>query len=255
MFDGFDLVRRDAGSTGFRVRIGGIGPAVLLLHGHPQTHVMWHAVAPRMARSHTLVIPDLPGYGESRPWGPGRVPRGSRSSATRHTAGGARHHPNGRDMASDGFGARNGVLALAVPRAAGADAGASHRGDRDAFYFRSGRDRFAPDALADYFAAVAHPEVIHAMREDYRAGATIDRHLDDADLDAGRRIEAPTLVLWSAEGELARWDPVAIWRRWADDVGGRPIAAGHFLAEESPDEVAAELERFLGDAVGGSIGR
>ncbi len=53
MFDGFDLVRRDAGSTGFRVRIGGSGPAVLLLHGHPQTHVMWHAVAPRMARSHT----------------------------------------------------------------------------------------------------------------------------------------------------------------------------------------------------------
>ncbi|MDN4074230.1 alpha/beta fold hydrolase [Fictibacillus terranigra] len=48
-----------------RVRIGGDGPPLLLLHGHPQTHVMWHKIAPRLADDFTVVVPDLRGYGES----------------------------------------------------------------------------------------------------------------------------------------------------------------------------------------------
>ena len=46
-------------------RVGGKGPPLLLLHGYPQTHVMWHKVAPALADKFTLVIPDLPGYGWS----------------------------------------------------------------------------------------------------------------------------------------------------------------------------------------------
>ena len=46
--------------------IGGHGPAVLLLHGYPQTHVAWRRVAPTLAAGHTVVVPDLPGYGASR---------------------------------------------------------------------------------------------------------------------------------------------------------------------------------------------
>ena len=65
MFDGFTLERVDVGEAELRVRHGGEGPPVLLLHGHPRTHATWHRVAPLLARSHTVVCPDLRGYGES----------------------------------------------------------------------------------------------------------------------------------------------------------------------------------------------
>ena len=65
LFDGFSLSMIDLGEVQVRVRHGGSGPPLLLLHGHPQTHVMWHAVAPRLARDFTVIAPDLRGYGES----------------------------------------------------------------------------------------------------------------------------------------------------------------------------------------------
>jgi len=65
MFDDFALDRIDTGEVTLRVRHGGVGPAVLLLHGHPRTHTTWHRVAPLLAADHTVVCPDLRGYGES----------------------------------------------------------------------------------------------------------------------------------------------------------------------------------------------
>ena len=65
MFEGFSLERIDTGEATLRVRHGGSGPPLLLLHGHPQTHAMWHLVAPRLAREFTVVAMDLRGYGES----------------------------------------------------------------------------------------------------------------------------------------------------------------------------------------------
>src|ERR1700733_138486 len=65
MFEGFTLERIDVGGAELRVRHGGSGPAVLLLHGHPRTHVTWHQVAPVLAEQFTVVCPDLRGYGES----------------------------------------------------------------------------------------------------------------------------------------------------------------------------------------------
>jgi haloacetate dehalogenase len=64
-FDGFTLGTHRVADGGLRVRIGGSGPPLLLLHGNPQTHAMWHAVAPVLARSHTVICPDLRGYGGS----------------------------------------------------------------------------------------------------------------------------------------------------------------------------------------------
>jgi haloacetate dehalogenase len=65
MFEGFALERREVAGSLVNFRIGGSGPPVLLLHGYPQTHVMWHKVAPMLAPFYTLVVPDLRGYGDS----------------------------------------------------------------------------------------------------------------------------------------------------------------------------------------------
>ena len=65
MFEGFALETVDLPEASLRVRRGGSGPAVLLLHGHPRTHATWHRVAPLLAGSHAVVCPDLRGYGGS----------------------------------------------------------------------------------------------------------------------------------------------------------------------------------------------
>jgi len=113
------------------------------------------------------------------------------------------------------------------------------------YYFRTGRERFAPEALADYLESVHNPDTIHAICEDYRAAATIDAQLDEA--DRGKwKITCPTLTLWGLQAKLDKWyDVLAIWRDWAEDVQGRGIACGHYLAEEAPEETYAALHTFL----------
>ncbi|MBL27964.1 MAG: alpha/beta hydrolase, partial [Rhodospirillaceae bacterium] len=64
-FDGFKLERIAVADGAIRLRRGGEGPPLLLLHGNPQTHAMWHAVAPVLAGRFTVVCPDLRGYGGS----------------------------------------------------------------------------------------------------------------------------------------------------------------------------------------------
>ena len=64
-FEGFRLEQVDTGEATLRVRWGGSGFPVVLLHGHPRTHVTWHAVAAELAKRYTVVCPDLRGYGES----------------------------------------------------------------------------------------------------------------------------------------------------------------------------------------------
>lgn len=66
-FSGFRTLDIDAGGVRFAGVIGGAGPPLLLLHGYPETHIAWRKVAPALARHHTVIIPDLPGYGASRP--------------------------------------------------------------------------------------------------------------------------------------------------------------------------------------------
>src|SRR5205814_2049989 len=65
MFEGFTLERVAVGEVTLRVRHGGSGPPLVLLHGHPRTHATWHRVAPLLAARFTVVCPDLRGYGES----------------------------------------------------------------------------------------------------------------------------------------------------------------------------------------------
>lgn len=64
-FEGFGLRHVEVGGGALRVRVGGSGPPLLLLHGNPQAHAMWHRVAPALTRTHTVVCPNLRGYGGS----------------------------------------------------------------------------------------------------------------------------------------------------------------------------------------------
>jgi pimeloyl-ACP methyl ester carboxylesterase len=81
--------------------------------------------------------------------------------------------------------------------------------------------------------------------EEYRAAATLDVVHDDEDRPR-RPITCPVLVLWSATGPTASWyDPMAVWREWADDVTGAPLDCGHFLPEEAPADTTRHLMDFL----------
>lgn len=107
-------------------------------------------------------------------------------------------------------------------------------------------DAFDPRALAHYRAAFDEPSRIHAFCEDYRAGAGVDRELDLADRAEGRKIPAPTLVLWGDASFAAHGSALLEhWREWADDLRGAAIDSGHFLAEEAPETTLARLEEFL----------
>ncbi len=284
MFEGFELSTVDTGEAVIRVRHGGSGPPLLLLHGNPQTHVMWHAVAPQLARDFTVVATDLRGYGDSSkpPTTPDHAPYSKRIMAldqiavmrrlgferffvAGHDRGGrvayrlALDHPDRvlrlavLDIIPTGEAFRRADMAfglgywhwffLAQPhdlpeRLIGANP--------DYYCLRGQRHLFAPEALEDYLRCFRNPATIHAICEDYRAGATIDFALDEADRREGRRITCPVLALWGRDGKLEEWyDVPAIWRDWAGDVRGRALDCGHYLPEEAPEATHAELRAFF----------
>ena len=102
---------------------------------------------------------------------------------------------------------------------------------------------FSSEARAHYRALLTDPARVHAVCEDYRAGATIDRQFDEADLAAGRKIACPTFVLWARN--YLPGDPLEVWRAWCTNVSGASIDSGHFLAEENPRDTLAALIPFL----------
>jgi haloacetate dehalogenase len=102
---------------------------------------------------------------------------------------------------------------------------------------------FSPGAMAHYRAQVQDPARVHAFCEDYRAGAGIDRTLDEADFAAGRKIACPTLVLHSSS--YLKGSPLEVWRAWCTNVGAAAVTSGHFLAEENPADTLAALVPFI----------
>ena len=105
---------------------------------------------------------------------------------------------------------------------------------------------FDARAMAHYRASFSDPSRIHAACEDYRAGASIDRELDEIDHTAGHKIQPPLLVLWGSHGFPAQGrSPLDVWREWAKDARGQAIECGHFLPEEAPEETLAALLAFL----------
>lgn len=108
-----------------------------------------------------------------------------------------------------------------------------------------------PDTLQRAYAQMlSEPAHAHAICEEYRAAATVDREHDRADLAAGRRIGCDTLVLWSAKGPLGTWyeehgGPLQLWKPLAELATGEGVDGGHFFPEEFPDATAQRLRRFF----------
>jgi haloacetate dehalogenase len=109
---------------------------------------------------------------------------------------------------------------------------------------------FPPEMRAAYIEPLRDANHAHAICEEYRAAASIDRAHDRADVSQGRRIRCPLLVLWSAQGPLGTWyeqldGPLGVWRAWCDDVRGEGLPAGHFFPEELPHDTARALRHFM----------
>ena len=105
-------------------------------------------------------------------------------------------------------------------------------------------DAIDPRALEHYLAPFRDPSRVHAMCEDYRAGASIDLEHDEADLD--RKIQCPFLVLWGERGSVARrYDALALWGERAANVTGHQMPGGHSFQESHPAETIAALRAFM----------
>ena len=287
-FEGFELSQVKVPEASLRVRHGGSGPPLLLLHGYPETGAMWGRVAGDLARDFTVIVPDLRGYGAStKPPSSDDHETSSKRAMARDAIAlmaefgfdrfaVAGHDRGGRvayRLALDHPDSVTSVSILDIIPTGEVWARADRRlalgywhwsflaqphpfpetmiaADPDAFFFSTSfggiLKSFDPDAFAEYREACHRPDVIHAMCEDYRAGAGYDRELDLADKKAGRKIACPVQVLWGAKGALAAWyDTLAIWREWADDVVGEAVDCGHFIPEEKPAETLALLRGFF----------
>jgi haloacetate dehalogenase len=256
---------------------GGDGPPLLLMHGAPQSHVSWHKVAPDLAKDHTVVMPDLRGYGDS-----------SKSPDTTDHANYSK-----RAMALDmvevmkhyGFdrfpvvghdrGGRVGQR-LALDH----QSTVTHLTVLDivptyylythvtlqfvqAYYHWFHQLRPAPVPEKEIFAqneaakaratdpiqiewlrTASTMENIHAMCEDYRAAASIDLEHDKADLD--KKITCPLSTLWGERGPMGRlYDVLAIWKERGTKVSGKGLPGGHNLMIDVPDQVIAEVRATL----------
>jgi haloacetate dehalogenase len=113
----------------------------------------------------------------------------------------------------------------------------------------SSPETFPTEIRSAYVDSLRDPAHVHAICEEYRAAATIDREHDENDRARGQKIGCPLLVLWSA-GALDTWyadegGPLELWREYAADVRGHRMDGGHFFPEESPDSTCDALRQFF----------
>jgi pimeloyl-ACP methyl ester carboxylesterase len=107
----------------------------------------------------------------------------------------------------------------------------------------TGPDAIPADVRAEYLRASR--EAVPSIVADYRASAGIDVEHDAADKAAGRRLSMPVTVLQQDWGAALGYDAAGLWSAWADDLEHRTLDAGHFMAEQSPGQVVAQLRALL----------
>jgi haloacetate dehalogenase len=294
VFEQFTSASIKVEETEIFVRYAGRGPALLLLHGFPQTHVMWRDVAPALTADFSVVCADLRGYGASgKPSSaPDHAPYTKRAmardmvqmmkiigfdrfSVAGHDRGGRVGYRLALDHADclerlalldiiptcDTFDRADARFALAfwpwsllaqpapLPEtlvAAAPDAVI----DNALGEWGSDPSAFPADVREQYVNALRSPETAHAICEEYRAAATLDRAHDEVDRRAARVIKCPVLALWSEGGPLDVWyqdvgGPLGILKPWAPHVRGRPVRGGHFFPEQNPGETVTALRESM----------
>ncbi|MFD9934152.1 alpha/beta fold hydrolase [Streptomyces massasporeus] len=284
---GFDHVRLPgADGVELAAAVGGSGSPVVLLHGFPQTHLMWRHVAERLVGEHTVICPDLRGYGASdKPVATGPEVYSKRTMAADVIAlaaalGHERFALVGHDRgALVAFRAgldhpetltHLGILDVVptldmwnvlhgVPAAVGyhlflmaqppglPETMITNSADA---YFGSFLEAWAKDPAAvpepiraAYLRASA--AAVPSIVADYRASAGIDITHDRADQDAGSQLAMPVTVVQQDWGARLGYDAAAVWRAWAPDLDHRLTSAGHFMAEEAPDEITDAIRDLL----------
>ncbi|MFH8561826.1 alpha/beta fold hydrolase [Streptomyces sp. NPDC017988] len=266
--------------------IGGTGSPVVLLHGFPQTHLMWRHVARHLATEHTVICPDLRGYGASdKPAATSPDVYAKRAmaadivslaAALGHDRFALVGHDRGALVAFragldhpetvthlgildviptlDMWNVLHGVSAavgyhlflMAQPPGLPETLIAN---SADAF-FGSFIDAWAgdPAAIPDPVRAAylrASAAAVPSIVADYRASAGVDIAHDQADLDAGSQLAMPVTVVQQDWGARLGYDAAQVWKAWAPDLDHRLSRAGHFMAEEAPDEIAAAVRELL----------
>ena len=278
------MSRKSVRANGIRLNVwtGGKGPALVLLHGYPQTAQMWRKMTPTFVKEFSVVCPDLRGYGDSDKPRDGFDKRTMARDIAElmRELGFDRYMVVGHDR-----GARVAHrLALdhadAVTHLAVLDIVPTHTVFRDTgrelaaaywhwFFFQAPdlpeimirnsaepflrmmfraltwrQDAIEEPMFQEYLRAFTLPGTIRCGLEDYRAAATIDFADDEADL--GKKMKCPVYVIWGEFGKMhTLFDVAATWREKADDVRGNPLACGHFIPEEAPEELLSNLLPFL----------
>ncbi len=284
MFEGFTRQRIDADGCGINAMVGGSGPPVLLVHGYPQTHAMWHLVAPVLAERFTVVAPDLRGYGASDkpPAGNDYAGYSKRTMAAdlvvvMERLGFDRFAVVGHDrgarvsyrMALDHPASVARLVTLDIVPTLDtfeATAGLAGRGLWHWYFLAhppplperlivAERELFLETVLVDWAGSrsAITPEAYAAYLEawtDETIRATCDDYRAGARIDVAHDTadrEAGTTIdcpMLALWGGITR-DLLPTWRRWATDVTGHGIDCGHFMAEEAPSDVLATVVPFL----------
>ncbi len=280
-FPGFTAETVKTSGAEIYVLKGGSGPPVLLLHGAPQTHISWRKVAPELAKTHTVIVPDLRGYGDSsKPADGDNHANYAKRAMALDQVELMRHY--GHDtfpvIGHDRGGRVGHRLALDHPERVTklmvldivpthylythvtiefiqayfhwfnyVRAAPGPENDLKAQYDaqRAKVAASGDDVRIEYLRAQSDPASIHGMCEDYRAGASIDLQHDAADL--ARKIQCPLVTLWGSKGPMGRiYDVLAIWKERGVSVSGKPMNAGHNIQEDDPAGTLAEIRALLG---------
>lgn len=300
MFDGFEPFSVKT-SNEPEVTISGIRspgskdlPPLLLLHGFPQTHHIWHRVAPQLTGSYNVVLMDLRGYGaSSKPAGDtssyaksamardcvavmdALLGQGAAFFVCAHDRGARVAHKLCVDHPARVLKAifLDICPTLAMYEATNLELARSYfhwffliqrsplpetlilgSPRQLAEMFMGGRQRdgtaiFAAACFEVYVAGLSDPDTVHAMCQDYRASATLDMDEQRRDLAEGRHIKSPLRVLWGNVGIIEKaFDALAEWRKVTDEgvsVDGHAVDSGHYIPEQAPDVVVAEIRDFL----------
>ncbi|HTU15156.1 MAG TPA: alpha/beta hydrolase [Solirubrobacterales bacterium] len=284
--DGFGY-EQIPGSDGVRlnVAVGGHGDPVILLHGFPQTHLMWRDVARDLSSDQTVIVPDLRGYGESdKPEASGPETYSKREMANDIVS-------VARELGFESFGLIGHDRGALVAVRAGLDHPERVTGlgildvlpTMDMWDVLHGVDAAVAwhlylmaqpaglpekmiEATADEFfgsfldawdGGYTIPDDIreHYLQSsiravpsivaDYRASAGIDLEMDRADRAAGAQLQMPVGVISQDWGSRLGFDASELWGAWAPDLSYQPVDAGHFMAEEVPAEIAEFIRRLL----------